>query len=410
MSLVSIDDWQNFLNTVGGDFYDLVHGKDENNTEFTRIQYDNAVQYKGVYFVYNNGGSSYDYSIPCLVDFHLCQGIQNVVTFDRLCLNSNRRTQQSYDTSNTYDDIDLSIDCALSYLVTDNPYWIGSDNYVWMKNASDQWHNDIFKYTFNAVYHNSYNPVKQVIEEELNGQKLLLNNSKIDYYQNYQGFDDWFGNGDIPEFYNFSHISTYTAPSILNTSPVIINSNSINTNSSWVFNIKNSYVNNGDTITNYTYNIDNNNYITVNYSTDGDGVPTGYIDVQPTGNISFDDLFDMFNTILAPLVGVGLDLPDWTDYEPHYPIVTGDINVNIDIPDVTGEYPAETITPIDSDVYNIMSIDSLPQLPSLTGIDNGETAAALGSSFTFLDGCGLLMPFVTIAIIRLLISKFRGDS
>lgn len=400
MSVTSVQDWNEFLHRVGENFYDLVHGSDENSTEYTRIDYNNAVSYRGAYTC--QGYNDVNYVVTCIGDFSLIYGQQMVFKSDTICNNCN---ENSVGVNNGYfnpSDCDFQITAPYSYIATNQSFWIGSDNIVYMKNASNVYTSNLFK-TISSIYDSE---LDSRFYKETNGRKLVLNNGHTTLLFDYNGYDYYFSGNNHPS--SFMYSGNLSAPVIIDQYPIIINTKWINQNSTYVNDVKNIYVNNGDTVTNYTYNIDNNNYITVNYSTDGNGQPTGYIDINPTGQISFDDLFDMFNTILAPIVG--LDLPDWNDYLP--PVVTGDVdvNVNIDLPDVTGEYPAETITPIESDVYNIMSIDSMPQLPSLTGIDNGESAAVLSSSFTFLDGCGLLMPFVTIAIIRLLISKFRGDS
>lgn len=405
---ISIDNWHDFMFKVGEDFYEFIHGVDDNATQYTKVEYPYTLNYTGVYSIQLNSGSSYDYGVPYLCDFALVRDQTSVITGFTPLFHSNQTSgliDETYFNSTT---LRTSVNCANSFTGADKPYWIGSDNYVWKRNASDTWYSNIFRYDF--LLQREINGINYTLSDLSNsGQQILLSSNHVSLLYNYNGYDYYLSQS--PQSYNSSsYVFSQIAPSIVDTFPVILNSTEFNVNASVTNSIKNIYTDNSTTNQTYTYNIDNNNYITVNYPVDGDGLPTGYIDIQPNGDISFDDLFDMFNTILAPLVGVGLDMPDWTDYEPQYPIVTGDINVNIDIPDVTGEYPVETITPIESDVYNIMSIDSMPQLPSLTGIDNGESAAALGSSFTFLDGCGLLMPFVTIAIIRLLISKFRGDS
>lgn len=405
MSLLSIDDWNEFLFNVGQDFYDLVH---DTGDQYTDINYPLSISYYGAYTIYNNGGMSRDYSVPVLGWFTAQTDVQTLFEVDTVAFDSNITSYYAKETGQPTI-FNAVIKSPNSYIGYSHNYFLFNDK-IWMRNASNEWKTDIFQVDIDLETPLNSNPDYILSShQKYYGKELNLNQHSVSLSRDVNGVSYYFSNSPqlLFDWYNLS--SPLFTPSIVKDYPVIINSNNYDSNYNTYYNyVQNLYIDNGDSITNYTYNIDNNNYITVNYSTDGNGVPTGFIDVKPTGNISFDDLFDMFNTILAPLVGVGLDIPDWNTYLP--PVVTGDINVNIDIPDVTGQYPAETITPLDSDVYNIMPLDSLPQLPSLTGIDNGETAAALGSSFTFMDGCGLLMPFVTVAIIRLLISKFRGDS
>lgn len=415
---VSIQDWNTFMNKVGEDFYDFIHGVDDENTQYTPVSYPYVISYTGVETFPIGFSSSYaDNLHPFLCYFALdnnSNSVLNVVDiYDGW---TNKTGSNAYSYLNNFVSLDFNIDCLNSFSGSD--FLVDQNNQVLKLNASGNNAYSIFKYDFVYQYYTSSSHTTVTnINKSLSGKTLHLNSNSTDVYTDYtDGFGnryDYFFTGNIPALVNSYYepsSNDFLSPARINNQPLIINSANWNVNNSFNTNVKNQYINNGDTITTYNYTTNEGDNITINYSIDGDGVPTGYIDmpISPDVGISFDDLFDMFNTILAPLVGVGLDLPDWNDFQP--PVVTGDIIVNVDLPDVTGEYPAETITPIESDVYNIMSIDSMPQLPSLTGIDNGESSAALGASFTFLDGCGLLMPFLTIAIIRLLISKFRGDS
>lgn len=404
MSLLSIDDWQNFMNGVGEDFYDLVH--DAGGQSDTKVDYPQAIQYKGAYKVqYPN---DVNYYLPVIGDFSLIYGSELVFKNYDILINSNKTSSGIISGSSAlpYEIIAL-IEAPHSYTATGSEYEIFKSSngyyYVAMKDASNNYNRNIF--------HNELDFTIQYGDGTLNkqtwsqyGSALKLNTSSIDLLYDSSGYDYYFqGSYDLPSFSRYDPIS----PIIVNNYPCIVNTNYISS-PAFINDVKNNYFETGDTVTTYTYNIDNNNYITTNYTVDSDGVPTGYIDIQPTGNISFDDLFDLFNTILAPLVGVGLDLPDWTDYEPQYPAVTGDINVNIDLPDVTWSENPTTIRPIESEVNYIMS-DGFPQLPSVT-MDVDNSVGALNAGFTFYDGLGLLSPFIILAVIRLLISKFRGDS
>lgn len=397
MAVTSIQDWNDFLNSVGENFYDLVHGEDENSTQFTRVDYYNALQYRGAYCC--QWQNDINYVVACIGDFSLNYGQEIIFKSDTICSSSN---VNSYRVNNGNVDttaLNYQITAPRSYIANNQNYWIGSDSLVYMKDASNVLRSSVFT----TIQSMSEGISGSSFYNESYGRQIKLNSGHCTLLRNSNGYDYYFSGSYNPP--TFTESGQLTCPLIIDDYPIIFNSNWFS-NRTVINNIKNSYVNNGDTITTYTYNIDTDNYITVNYSTDIDDVPTGYIDILPTGQISFDDLFDMFNTILAPLVGVGLDLPDWNDYLP--PAVTGDVNVNIDFPNVTGEYPIETIAPLSSEFF----VDTLPALPALT-MDNvlaNQTAGAVGAGFTFFDGLGLLSPFITLAIVRLLVSKFRGDS
>lgn len=387
MSLLSIDDWKDFMYNVGEDFYDLVHGEED-----LAVIPSFYCQYKGLGSFRNSSlsQSNGNYFRFFTCDVTVSKGIKD-------CLSNMQwiKSNNNYEPFQWYVDA-LQISSLNSFV--DYPIKVSQNGQISRQFANGNWTNLGWEYE-TAFYRGSGMPYATG-----SGTMGLTLNSNIATM-----VDNGDGSYSVSNVtclnYGSNDTALTTLPSMVMEYPCIITDI---TNP--VYNTWNTYItNNNYSLDTYNYTTDNGDTINVYVSPE-----TGFVVPDFSVPLTFDDLLDIFNTIICPVINVANDFPSDTLFPPidtfQPPVVTGDININIDLPDVTGEYPSETITPIESDVYNIMSIDSMPELPSLTGIDNGESAVALGTSFTFLDGCGLLMPFVTIAIIRLLISKFRGDS
>ena len=425
----TINDWNDFLYKLGENFYDFVHGQDTSYDDLTPVSYPYFISYKGAGCLPIGFGSSISDNLqPYTCDFIIDSNHQYV--FDNVVLCDGITNKSGYYAKQVLDrviDVDFSVSLANSYFNDGKPFYVNNVNYVGKYNAANSFKTGIFSFDFLYNYYtdNSHSIIRSVSKVG-SGKPVILSSFSTHMYSDYtvDGVHyDYYFDGTLPVSLDSSYDSSgFQSPSIITDSPVYVNSSSFNVSSNWNTSVKNIYIDNGDTITTYNYTTNEGDNITINYSVDGDGIPTGYIDFPISNDISFDDLFDMFNTILAPLVGIGLDVPDWNTYLP--PVVTGVggdtyinngdiVNVdgdyyNVDFPAFTGEYPIETIAPLSTEFF----IGTPPALPALT-MDNAianETASAVGAGFTFFDGLGLFTPFIILATVRLLVSKFRGDS
>ena len=177
MSLLSIEDWQEFLYKTGENFYDLVHGESDLNDEFTKIEYPYVLSYRGATCVplQKNSSQSFhtatcyfnldSWSAPVMTDFLLDDKISNYTGY----------YAQFYLTDDLIYNYNFSISCLSSFVSNNNfynPYWIGSNGNIYKLNAAGtQMYDNIFQY--NVDYNNGQQKQIQHVTDQLEKLKCL---------------------------------------------------------------------------------------------------------------------------------------------------------------------------------------------------------------------------------------------